>query len=160
MNIAQEIIDTPLGWLVLRGDQDSIKEAHWANDDELTIGFGTMPAEWKTKAKQQVEAYFKKERLQFNLPLNPTGTVFQEMIWQRVREIPAGSTTTYSDLAGPEQARAVGAAVGANPLLLLIPCHRVIGADGSLTGYAGGKLRKDELLRLEGANQPMQLRLF
>lgn len=160
MIFAQEIIDTPLGWMVLKGDQDHIKVAHWASEDELTIGQGTIPAEWKSQATEQINAYFKKERKQFSLPLKPEGTAFQEMIWQRLLEIPFGTTTTYSEIASPEQARAVGTAVGANPILLLVPCHRVIGADGSLTGYAGGTDRKDELLRLEGAHHPQQLRLF
>jgi methylated-DNA-[protein]-cysteine S-methyltransferase len=160
MIFAQEIIDTPMGWMVLKGDQDHVKQAYWAAEEELTIGQGTMPAEWKAQATAQIAEYFKKERSQFSLPLKPEGTAFQEMIWERLLEIPSGTTTSYSEMAGPDQARAVGSAVGANPLLLLIPCHRVIGADGSLTGYAGGKERKEELLRIEGAHLPQQLRLF
>lgn len=160
MIFAQEIIDTPLGWMILKGDQDHIKQAYWAAEEELIIGQGTMPAEWKSQATEQIAQYFKKKRQQFSLPLKPEGTAFQEMIWERLQEIPFGTTTTYGEMAGPDQARAVGTAVGANPLLLLIPCHRVIGADGTLTGYAGGKDRKEELLRLEGAHHPQQLRLF
>ncbi len=160
MITAQEIIDTPLGWMVLQGDESHIKRALWVNEDELTIGQGTMPAEWKAQATSQITAFFRNERSQFNLPLKPEGTAFQEMIWTKLLEIPCGTTTSYSEMVAPDQARAVGSAVGANPILLLIPCHRVIGADGSLTGYAGGKQRKEELLRLEGAHHPQQLRLF
>ena len=160
MITAQEIIDTPIGWMVLRGDESHIKTALWVDEEELTIGQGTMPAGWKAEAKNQIAAFFKNERTQFNLPLRPEGTAFQEMIWSKLIEVPFGSTTSYSEMVAPEQARAGGAAVGANPILLLIPCHRVVGADGSLTGYAGGKGRKEELLRLEGAHHPQQLRLF
>ncbi len=149
-----------MGWMVLKGDQDHVKQAYWTAEEELTIGQGTMPAEWKAQASTQISEYFTKEWSQFSLPLKPEGTTFQEMIWERLLEIPFGTTTSYSEMAEPDEVRAVGSAVGASPLILLIPYHRVIGADGSLTGNAGGKERKEELLRIEGAHHPRQLRLF
>ena len=98
MITAQEIIDTPLGWMVLQGDESHIKRALWVNEDELTIGQGTMPAEWKAQATSQITAFFRNERSQFNLPLKPEGTAFQEMIWTKLLEIPCGTTTSYSEM--------------------------------------------------------------
>ena len=107
------------------------------------------------EAAAQVRAYLAGTRRDFDLPLAPRGTPFQQSVWAALRELPFGATTCYSALATqlgrPTAARAVGAAIGRNPLWLIIPCHRVIGRDGSLTGYAGGLARKRALLELEGA---------
>ncbi|PVZ65417.1 methylated-DNA--[protein]-cysteine S-methyltransferase [Pelagibaculum spongiae] len=104
--------------------------------------------------KGQLEQYAKGERTEFNLPLNPKGTEFQMRVWQALLEIPFGQSSNYGALAAklnkPTAARAVGAAVGKNPLSILIPCHRVIGKDGSLTGFASGLEMKKKLLRVEG----------
>ena len=100
-----------------------------------------------------LEAYFDGERPDPRaIPVNPTGTAFQRRVWQALSEIPYGQIVTYGQLADRlnSSPRAVGAAVGRNPVSVLIPCHRVLGADGSLTGYAGGLERKRRLLRLEG----------
>lgn len=106
-------------------------------------------------ALTQLREYFSRVRHEFDLPLDVRGTAFQEAVWAEVIRIPYGATTTYGEIAQrigrPGAARAVGAAVGANPLPILIPCHRVIGAGGSLTGYGGGLEVKAALLRLEGA---------
>jgi O-6-methylguanine DNA methyltransferase len=106
-------------------------------------------------ALTQLREYFSRIRHEFDLPLHPRGTRFQQAVWAEVTNIAYGATTTYGDIARrigrPQAARAVGAAVGANPLPVLIPCHRVIGAGGSLTGYGGGLEVKEALLRLEGA---------
>ena len=103
----------------------------------------------------QLREYFSRARREFDLPLDARGTAFQQAVWAEVARIPYGATTTYGEIAQrigrSRAARAVGAAVGANPLPILIPCHRVIGAGGSLTGYGGGLEIKAELLRLEGA---------
>lgn len=108
-------------------------------------------------AAGQLAEYFSGVRQVFRLPLRPIGTPFQQDIWQALMHIPYGETRTYSALAaaaGKAGAfRAAGAAVGRNPLGVIVPCHRVIGRDGSLTGYAGGLWRKDFLLRLEGRNK-------
>jgi len=107
------------------------------------------------EVRQQVDEYFAGRRRAFDLPLNPRGTDFQRQVWLALREIPFGQTSSYGKLAHklgrPTGSRAVGAAVGRNPLGIIVPCHRVLGADGSLTGYAGGLERKVALLELEGA---------
>ena len=106
-------------------------------------------------ALTQLSEYFSGNRYEFDLPLDVRGTAFQQAVWAELMRIPYGATITYGEIARrigrPEAARAVGAAVGANPLPILIPCHRVIGVGGSLTGYGGGLEVKAALLRLEGA---------
>ncbi|MEU3741513.1 methylated-DNA--[protein]-cysteine S-methyltransferase [Streptomyces sp. NPDC032198] len=107
---------------------------------------------------RQLSAYFAGELTSFDIEFTPSGTDFQRRVWAALEEIPYGTSTTYGALAGRigvdrGRIQAVGAAIGANPLLLVRPCHRVIGADGSMRGYAGGVERKVELLTLEGALQ-------
>ena len=105
-------------------------------------------------ARQQLTEYFAGTRQVFTVPLHPQGTAFQQSVWQALRHIPFGATTSYGELARrlgqPKAMRAVGAANGRNPLPIIVPCHRVIGADGSLTGYSGGLWIKQKLLALEG----------
>lgn len=105
-------------------------------------------------AIEQLQAYTAGDLTEFDLPLRPAGTDFQIHVWESLIGIPYGVTTTYgriaNDLGRPTGSRAVGAAVGANPIGIVVPCHRVIGANGSLTGYAGGMDNKISLLRLEG----------
>jgi len=107
-----------------------------------------------TQALAQLREYFSHARQAFDLPLDVRGTAFQRAVWAEINRITYGTTTTYSQIAEhigrPRAARAVGAAVGANPLPILIPCHRVVGAGGSLTGYGGGLEMKAELLQMEG----------
>jgi len=108
-----------------------------------------------TRAHQQLSEYFAGSRHEFDLPLRPAGTEFQRRVWDVLATVPWGTTTTYGAIAArlglpPGASRAVGAANGANPLPVVLPCHRVIGSDGTLTGYAGGLERKALLLRLEG----------
>lgn len=106
-------------------------------------------------ARAQLEGYFRGERVVFDLPLAPQGTEFQRAVWATLATIPYGKTISYADLARrvgkPTATRAVGAANGRNPLPIVLPCHRVIGADGSLTGFGGGLPTKKFLLELEGA---------
>lgn len=108
-----------------------------------------------SRAAGQLLAYLRGESTGFNLPLAPQGSDFQQRVWARLQEIPRGQTTTYGqiahDLGLPRAAQAVGGAVGANPISIVIPCHRVLGARGAITGYAGGTETKLALLRLEGA---------
>ena len=106
------------------------------------------------EAHRQLSEYFAGERRQFELPLCPAGTDFQRRVWDLLATVPWGTTTTYGILAArlglpPGASRAVGAANGANPVPVVLPCHRVVGSDGTLTGYAGGLERKARLLRLE-----------
>ncbi|MER6333942.1 methylated-DNA--[protein]-cysteine S-methyltransferase [Streptomyces sp. NPDC001034] len=147
-------LDTPLGRLLLTADPDgALTSLHCARavPDELRADPGPFAA-----AREQLEAYFAGELREFRLPLRTHGTAFRQRVWEALDEVPYGTTLTYGDLAtriaAPRAAvRAVGGALGANPLLIVRPCHRVIGSDGSLTGYAGGLDRKIHLLALEGA---------
>ncbi len=106
-------------------------------------------------AVDQLQEYFSGSRRMFDLPLDVRGTTFQRAVWSQVVRIPYGATATYGDIAQlvgkPKASRAVGGAVGANPLPIVIPCHRVIGAEGALTGFGAGLQKKEALLRLEGA---------
>ena len=140
-------MDTPMGRLILAGDGNRV----------VSIAFEDPTAFAAERA--QLREYFNGERTDFDVAAAPSGTPFQQRVWAAVDEIPYGTTTTYGRLAerigAPrDRIRAVGAAIGANPLLVVRPCHRVVGADGSLTGYAGGVERKHALLTLEGARQP------
>ena len=109
------------------------------------------------RAKAQLDEYFAGTRKRFDLPLHAEGTAFQKKVWAALETIPYGETRTYGELAAmvdsPKAARAVGGANHANPLSILVPCHRVIGADGSLTGYGNGLPMKEYLLRLEKKNR-------
>lgn len=104
-------------------------------------------------AREQLDGYFRGDLRSFSLPVSPYGTPFQRRVWSALERIPYGATASYGDIAAaigaPGSARAVGAANGANPLPIVVPCHRVIGSDGSLTGYGGGLDRKRRLLELE-----------
>jgi methylated-DNA-[protein]-cysteine S-methyltransferase len=106
-------------------------------------------------ARRQIQGYFGGRRREFDLPLSPSGTPFQQRVWAVLRSIPFGKTLSYGEVAAkigaPRAARAVGRACGTNPICLLVPCHRVIGASGSLTGFAFGEKTKRRLLKHEGA---------
>ena len=126
----------------------------------LFVDSASRPAalnEHIAKAKAQLMEYFSKQRTEFSLALSPYGTDFQRKVWQALQTIPYGVTGSYSDIANaignPKAVRAVGAANGKNPLSIVVPCHRIIGKNGTLTGYAGGMERKAALLNLETATQ-------
>lgn len=108
-----------------------------------------------TEAKRQLIAYFAQELREFDLPLAAAGTVFQQQVWQALTTVPYGKTASYGDIAkainNPKGVRAVGLANGKNPIAIIVPCHRIIGANGTLTGYAGGLDKKAWLLAHEGA---------
>ncbi|MET7485262.1 methylated-DNA--[protein]-cysteine S-methyltransferase [Streptomyces sp. NPDC005538] len=163
MTTIQTVIDSPLGELLLTGETSAhgTTLTSLSMPDHPPLGAGPRhddPA--FAEAARQLSAYFAGHLTRFQLPLAAEGTEFQQRVWRALDEIPYGTTTTYGVLAGrlgvPRgEVRAVGAAIGANPLLLVRPCHRVIGADGSMRGYAGGVERKVRLLTHEGALQPM-----
>ncbi|WP_353945440.1 methylated-DNA--[protein]-cysteine S-methyltransferase [Streptomyces sp. HUAS MG91] len=151
-------LDSPLGELLLTADASgaltSLSVPGQKGGRTVRDGWVRDPALF-TDAARQLAAYFAGELKEFDLELRPEGTEFRRRVWDALDAVPYGSTTTYGEVAariGASRAavRAVGGAVGANPLLILRPCHRVIGADGSLTGYAGGLDRKVTLLTLEG----------
>ena len=110
-------------------------------------------------AKRQLAEYFAGERREFDLELDPAGSGFQKRVWKAISAVPYGRTITYGELARragfPEGARAAGAATGRNPIGIVVPCHRIVGADGSLTGYAGGLEKKRALLALEGVGRDL-----
>jgi methylated-DNA-[protein]-cysteine S-methyltransferase len=141
-------VETPIGPLLLTASEGRLSGVAFA------ASTGARSAERLfAETEGQLLAYFAGELERFELPLAPRGTAFQQRVWEALAEIPYGSTTTYSELAAaigrPSACRAVGAANGRNPLPVIVPCHRVIGAAGSLTGYGGGLERKRQLLALE-----------
>nr|WP_296069172.1 methylated-DNA--[protein]-cysteine S-methyltransferase [uncultured Actinoplanes sp.] len=159
---ARTTISSPLGDLLLAGEEteEGITLTSLSMVDR-TDGTAIRPGPF-AEITRQVEAYFAGELTRFDIPFSESGTGFQRRVWRAVEEIPYGATTTYGALAGRlglprERVQALGAAVGANPLLLVRPCHRVIGADGSMRGYAAGVERKLRLLTHEGALQPALL---
>jgi len=144
------MINTPLGVTKISGDQEGIASVTVLNSNEVISDI--IPEELQD-CVYQLQEYFQCSRNNFNLKLNPHGTEFQKNIWRLLQTIPFGKTISYLDLSkqfGDTKAiRAVAAANGKNPLWIIIPCHRVIGSDGSLTGYAGGLHRKQWLLEHE-----------
>ena len=140
-------LKTPLGNAILEGDTEGISKLSLTEDSPE---MDSNPAPELREAIKQLRQYFSGELKEFDLKLNPRGTDFQKSVWQTLLTIPYGRTISYMDLAkdlgDPLAIRAVAAANGKNPLWILIPCHRVIGSDGSLTGYAGGLWRKKWLL--------------
>lgn len=154
-------INTELGELTLVAESSHLIGVyfphHWYLPPRSTFGQLVCAADDRLLAEVtgQLSEYLGGERTEFQLPARTNGTPFEEQVWALLREIPYGSTTTYGALAGELGDRAlakdVGRAVGRNPLSVVVPCHRVIGANGKLTGYAGGLARKRLLLELEGA---------
>jgi len=152
-------IESPLGAMLALSEGDALTGLHF-HDDKYVPDIG---AAWQrddklplfVQARHEIAEYFAGKRHAFDLPLAPAGTHWQQQVWQVLRAIPYGVTTTYGAMAATlgnrNASRAVGAANGRNPIAVVIPCHRAIGADGSLTGYAGGLHRKRALLKLEGA---------
>lgn len=142
-------IESPIGVLGISADEGGISRICIANEPPSSC---PLPEPVAAAAKQLGE-YFKGERRKFKLPLAPKGTPFQRAVWDELLKIPYGSTASYGEIAArvgnPKAARAVGMANNKNPIMIVIPCHRVVGSDGSLTGYAGGLEAKAWLLRLE-----------
>lgn len=146
-------VESPVGELTLIGLADGTLRRVRFGPPSLPDHAAPDSGELKEAADQLAE-YFAGRRKSFDLPLDPTGTPFQQGVWDALAEIPYGTTRSYTDIAeqvgSPGAVRAVGAANGANPLPIIIPCHRVIGSDGRLVGYGGGMDRKVSLLRHEG----------
>ena len=161
-------IASPIGELLLAGDQQGLKLIGFPQGK----GQGTPRADWEwtencfCDVESQLQEYFAGQRKNFDLTLSPSGTEFQLSVLQALQTIPCGETRSYQQIAEqigrPDAVRAVGAANGRNPLPIVIPCHRVIGSNGSLTGFGGGLETKAYLLRLEGVELalPTQHSLF
>ncbi len=153
-------IQSPVGALRLFASDRGLQGVLWPQNDDKQWRLGVEPVECAehpvlVQARRQLAEYFAGDRHVFDVPLDPTGTPFQLRAWSHLRKIPYGATRTYGEQAAamgqPTASRAVGAANGRNPLSIFVPCHRVIGADGSLTGFAGGLETKRFLLALEGS---------
>ncbi len=152
-------IPTPLGTVIAIAAGGALTGIHFVDGRHVP----PVSAEWREdpyheplrRCAEQLADYFEGKRQCFDLPVAPRGTDFQQRVWREIARVPYGETITYSQLAeragAPGSARAAGAATGRNPLSILVPCHRVVATDGSLTGYAGGLARKQKLLALEGA---------
>ncbi|TDE04418.1 methylated-DNA--[protein]-cysteine S-methyltransferase [Flavobacterium sandaracinum] len=151
-------INTPLGIAAITGDVHGVSKISVLEEGEISAQIPSFLQE----AVQQLQEYFNAQRMDFTFKLNPQGTEFQQKVWKALLDIPFGKTRTYleqSKLLGDVKAiRAVASANGKNPLWIVVPCHRVIGTDGSLTGYAGGLWRKKWLLEHE--NPTTQQSLF
>jgi len=154
-------LPTPIGWLRVSGDEHGIQKVSFlAVQGEPPAGAGDPAPPCLAEAASQLLAYFQGRLLTFTLPLALIGTSFQCLVWQETRQIPYGHTVSYQWLAKrlgkPGASRAVGQALHRNPLAILVPCHRVVGVAGRLTGYAGGLARKRFLLKHENRCAPRQ----
>jgi methylated-DNA-[protein]-cysteine S-methyltransferase len=149
------VLASPVGLLRITADDTGIREIWFGADPGADAGLADDPL--LHRATSQLEEYFAGRRTSFDLPLAPVGSPFQRRVWEALRDIPYGQTESYGRLAARlglgGGARAVGAAIGQNPLPIVVPCHRVIGADGRLVGYGGGLERKRVLLGIEARAQ-------
>ena len=149
--MAYEFVETPIGWLKIHASEDGIT----AIDFDAQPENGDHGNDLTARCKQQMLEYFAGEREEFDVPLAGKGTLFQKSVWRALTQIPFGTTCCYQDIAdiiGNRKAvRAVGAANGSNPIPIIVPCHRVIGRNGSLIGFGGGLDKKQWLLKHEGA---------
>jgi methylated-DNA-[protein]-cysteine S-methyltransferase len=162
MSATHITIDSPIGKLTLVARDDVLSGIYFPGHWHMPAPevFGTRSEHGFELAQQQLGEYFSGERTEFDLPTTIDGEEFQRRVWELIERIPYGETTTYGEMArelgDPALAREVGAAVGRNPLSIVVPCHRVVGKDGKLTGYAGGLERKRFLLELEGAGERVE----
>ena len=163
VELIYDVVATPIDRLIVASDGESIVGVWMANaspdDESWTDRRGTD--DLVTEARRQLTAYFAGRLKIFDLPLAPNGTDFQRRVWSALRKIPFGTTISYLDRArrvgNAAAVRAVGAANGRNPIPIIVPCHRVIGSNGSLTGFGGGLPRKRWLLRHEGAQAYLEI---
>lgn len=155
MNVYTQF-DSPIGLITVNGNDDGLLGVWYESHARTLSDFGVQDDEHPILQLtiSQLKEYFNGERREFSIPLAANGTEFQNKVWQALTTIPYGETWCYKDLAiavgNPKSSQAVGGANGKNPISIIVPCHRVIGKNGSLTGYAGGLDIKDALLKLEG----------
>ena len=165
MTLLTTSIESPVGSLTLVASDAGLRAILWDADDPQSVPTGAIVADPDHSvlraAREQLEEYFDGSRREFDLPLDPVGTDFQREAWSQLRQIPYGETVSYGKQAermgDPNKARAVGAANGKNPIPIVVPCHRVVGSNGSLTGFAGGLDRKSWLLDHERLNSGQTL---
>jgi len=161
VGLAQGIIETPLGPLTALASDAGLMGL-WFDRQQHGPGTLAVPRDdaqrWIAQARAELALYFAGRLREFRVPLAPQGTPFQEAVWRRLCAIRCGDVVSYGriarDVDSPQASRAVGAAVGRNPISVIVPCHRVIGENGTLTGYAGGLHRKQALLDIEGIVLP------
>ncbi len=159
MTTSYKTIPSPVGSLTLVASQDGLAAILWENDhpERVSIALDSLDEQHPVllETEQQLKEYFAGKRKTFTLPLDFIGTEFQKQVWQALLTIPYGQTRTYGEIAqqlgNPQAVRAVGGAANRNPISIVAPCHRVVGASGKLVGFAGGLVHKNRLLRLEGA---------
>ena len=152
-------ISSPLGQILIAASDDGIKGLWFENQrhhPDITHWQAVRSQKWLDQCASEIQSYFEGTLREFKSPLSaPWGTAFQQTVWRELLLIPFGDTISYSQLATrnkkPQAVRAVGSAIGKNPWSIVVPCHRIVGANGSLTGYAGGLERKMSLLSLEKA---------
>ncbi|MCW3467044.1 methylated-DNA--[protein]-cysteine S-methyltransferase [Chitinophaga nivalis] len=158
MAFAYKYMSSPVGQLTLIASDKGLAAILWENDKPDRV-HATADEQQDThpvlvETEQQLNEYFAGSRSSFTIALDPIGTTFQQAVWKALQTIPFGETRTYMQIAlqlgNPKAVRAVGAANGKNPISIIVPCHRVIGSSGSLTGFAGGLAAKAQLLSLEG----------
>jgi methylated-DNA-[protein]-cysteine S-methyltransferase len=157
MRLFYKEMQSPVGKLKLVASSRALIAVLWEKDRPNRVKLDEMSLDPQhpilIATERQLSEYFAGERTEFDLPLQPEGTEFQKKVWRALREIPFGKTKSYLDLSrtigSPNASRAVGAANGKNPLSIVVPCHRVVGSDGKLTGFAGGIETKAALLALE-----------
>ncbi|MEI9978535.1 MAG: methylated-DNA--[protein]-cysteine S-methyltransferase [Edaphobacter sp.] len=157
MSLAYKLVDSPVGELKLVASDTGLVAILWENDDLRRVPLEDLAEAANhpilVQAEAELKDYFTGRKATFSLPLDIRGTSFQKQVWEALLGIPFGETRTYGDIArqlrNPAATRAVGAANGRNPISIVVPCHRVIGANGKLTGFAGGLEAKEHLLKLE-----------
>ncbi|NLL78602.1 MAG: methylated-DNA--[protein]-cysteine S-methyltransferase [Clostridiales bacterium] len=173
--IHSTFLDTEIGKIVIEADEKAVIRLGFSGEKERKAGFGSdlsaaglekqadeVPGVWTKsvlleQAVRELLEYLNGQRKRFEVPLSPKGTPFQEKVWEELCQIPYGEVSTYGELAvrigNPKGARAVGMALNRNPIMIMVPCHRIIGKDGSLTGFGGGLFAKKYLLSLEKSDK-------
>lgn len=166
MSLVFKIIDSPVGKLKLVASDSGLVAILWENDKPGRVRLGELVEDERhpvlLAAERQLEEYFGAKRKSFSVALDMRGTTFQKNVWETLLAIPFGETRSYGALAkqlgNPQATRAVGAATGRNPLSIVVPCHRLVGSSGKLTGFAGGLETKAHLLDLEAGGNGRRLR--
>ncbi|MEN8990620.1 methylated-DNA--[protein]-cysteine S-methyltransferase [Avibacterium paragallinarum] len=157
MQLSYQFLDSPVGQLKLVAHETALVAVLWENENPNRVRLAALVEDLKhpilLKTAQQLNEYFAGKRQQFDLPLDFEGTAFQQQVWQALLTIPFGETRSYKQIAeqigNVKAVRAVGAANGKNPISIIAPCHRVVGANGKLVGFAGGLENKEILLKIE-----------
>ena len=163
MSLSYKLIPSPIGKLKLVASDEGLVAILWENDRPRRVRLADLvenPAHpMLLRTEKELNEYFSHKRKAFTVPLDMRGTYFQKQVWEALLGIPFGETRTYGQLANqlgnPKATRAVGAANGRNPIAIIVPCHRVIGFSGKLTGFAGGLDAKDHLLKLKGRGETL-----